>query len=96
MPLLEASELELARQLVVQTAGPSTVLRRGEEMARIQKAVEQLRPNHRELLLLRYVEQLEVPEIAAVLDISESAARMRHLRALERLRELLEDTSGKS
>ena len=37
---------------------------------------------------LRYVELLTVSEIAAVLHISPAAVKMRHVRALERLREL--------
>lgn len=47
--------------------------------------------HHRELLRLRYVEQLSVAETAAVLQISEAAVKMRHVRALERLRVFLND-----
>ena len=40
---------------------------------------------------MRYLEQLTVAEIAAVLAISEGTVKVRHLRALQRLRELLQD-----
>ena len=45
----------------------------------------------REVLVMRYLEQLTNADIAAALDNSEGAVKMRHLRALERLRGLLTD-----
>jgi hypothetical protein len=39
--------------------------------------------------LLRYLEDLSTRELAAVLGLSESAVKMRQLRALRRLRDLL-------
>jgi hypothetical protein len=45
----------------------------------------------REVIGLRYLDELSFDEIAAVLVITLSAAKMRHLRALERLRGLLEE-----
>ena len=95
-PVSDPSHDELARQLAATSMGPSTIMRRAERIARIQQAIDHLRPNHREVLLLRYVEFLTVPEIAAVLDISEAAVKMRHIRALERLRDHLahEDSLG--
>ncbi len=91
LPTPDFSRIELAKQLFAQMAGPSTILRRNEEAERVQRAVERLRPQHRELLLLRYVEQLSVAETATVLQISEAAVKMRHVRALERLRDFLND-----
>ena len=44
-----------------------------------------------DVLVLRHLEQLATPEIAAVLGITEGAVYTRHLRALERLRALLGD-----
>ena len=96
LPTPDFSRIELAKQLFAQTAGPSTVVRRNEQAERVQQAIEHLRPNHRELLLLRYVEQLTVTEIAAVLGISVAAVKMRHVRALERLRDLLGEPSAES
>jgi RNA polymerase sigma-70 factor (ECF subfamily) len=48
-----------------------------------------LAENDREILALRHLEQLSVREIAAVLGISEGAVKVRHVRALKRLRDLL-------
>jgi DNA-directed RNA polymerase specialized sigma24 family protein len=41
--------------------------------------------------VLRHLEQLSVREAAAVLGVSEGALKVRQLRALERLRDLLGD-----
>jgi DNA-directed RNA polymerase specialized sigma24 family protein len=41
--------------------------------------------------VLRHLEQLSTREIASVMGITESAVKMRQLRALQRLRGLLND-----
>jgi RNA polymerase sigma-70 factor (ECF subfamily) len=45
----------------------------------------------REVLVLRYLEQMSLADIAAVLQISENAVKSRHARALLRLEALLGD-----
>ena len=47
----------------------------------------------REVLVLRYLEGLPFAEVAAVLGITENAAKVRHFRALERLRERMDGES---
>ena len=58
---------------------------------RVQQALSQLGEADREVLVLRYLEDLSTAEIAAVLELTESAVKMRQLRALQRLRDLLGD-----
>ena len=53
-------------------------------------ALESLREEDREVLLMRHFEQIDNQEVARTLGITEPAASMRHLRALRRLREVLE------
>ena len=65
-----------------------------EMEARMMAALAQLKPNDREILILRYMEQLDVDEIASVLEISQTAVTSRHLRALQRLRLSLGDETG--
>ena len=64
-------------------------LRREELRVSLQAALDRLSPADREVLVLRHVEQMDTGEVAAVLGLSESAVKMRHLRALDRLRTLL-------
>ena len=52
----------------------------------------QLGEHDREVLVLIYLEQLSPKEAGDVLAISEKAVTMRHLRALDRLRPLVDDS----
>ena len=52
-------------------------------------ALGRLTPPDREILVMRYLEDLTFPEIAAILGIGEGAAKMRHLRAIERIRSVM-------
>jgi RNA polymerase sigma-70 factor (ECF subfamily) len=87
------SVLELADRLSAVGSGPSAGLRREERQALVRRALGRLPERDREVLVLRYLEQLSTAEAAAVLGISEGAVKLRLLRALQRLRELL-DRSG--
>jgi RNA polymerase sigma-70 factor (ECF subfamily) len=92
--LPEDSVLELAARLVASGTTPSAHLIRDELRARVRQALLRLAPRDREILVLRHLEQLSMAEIAAVLTITEGAAKVRHVRALERVRALLEDLQG--
>ena len=70
-------------------ASPSQALIRNELRERLRAALEQLAPHDREILVMRNLEQLPIAEIAEVLGLSEGAVKVRHLRALRRLRTVL-------
>ena len=53
-----------------------------------------MKAEDREVLVFRYLEQLDAKEIAAIVGISQDAVNMRHLRALKRLRGLLRGALG--
>jgi RNA polymerase sigma-70 factor (ECF subfamily) len=84
-----ASSEALARALSRATTSPSQVIRRAEEVRRLEQALESMNELDREILVLRHFEQLSNAEIARVLELSESAASRRYTRAIERLRRLL-------
>jgi RNA polymerase sigma-70 factor (ECF subfamily) len=89
--LSDESALELAGRLFSSGSSPSAALRREELQARARAALGRLPPRDQELLVLRHLEHLSPREIAAVLGITEGAVYTRHVRALERLRNLLGD-----
>ena len=62
--------------------------------AQLQEVLNSLEPVDREILALRHFEQLSNVETAQVLGMSESGATARHVRALKRLRMLLEQSPG--
>jgi RNA polymerase sigma-70 factor (ECF subfamily) len=94
LALPDESAEELADRLVASASSPSQHLLQREARERVRAALGQLPAADRELLELRHLEQLSVAETAAVLSISTGAAKTRHLRALQRLRGLLEGPSG--
>ena len=58
---------------------------RDADRADIRAAVQRLSDTHREVVLLRHVAELPIAEIAATLNISEGAVKMRLNRALKQL-----------
>jgi RNA polymerase sigma-70 factor (ECF subfamily) len=92
LALPDESATDLADRLVSAAICPGRRLLREELRRRVHQAFLELRENDREVLVLRYLEQLSVAETAAVLGISPGAVKVRHLRALERLRALLDET----
>lgn len=59
---------------------------------KVREALAELPENQREAVLLRHFEGFSYREIADIMDIQESAARVRAHRGFERLREMLAGT----
>lgn len=90
-PLLSNDSVGLlARRIFDRHHGPQSQVVQAELQARVRLALERLSESDREILVLRFMEQLSVEEIGALLKLGESAVKMRHLRALQRLRSMLE------
>ncbi len=89
LPLPDESAMDLARRLAASGTSPSGRVVREEVRSRVRTALDQLGPRDRDILVMRYLEQLSNKEIAAALGITEGAVKVRHLRALERLRTVL-------
>lgn len=96
-PLPDASALELAGRLFAGGPGPSEAARRAEVRDRVRAALAALPERDREVVVLRYLEQMTAAEVAAVLGLTEPAVKSRALRAMQRLRALLaDDLTGES
>jgi RNA polymerase sigma-70 factor (ECF subfamily) len=89
--LPDESAVELADRLVARGSSPSARLRGEERSGCLRRALAQLAEGDREVLVLRYLEDLSTKEIAAVLSVTEATVKMRQLRALRRVRDLLGD-----
>jgi RNA polymerase sigma-70 factor (ECF subfamily) len=88
------SSAALAAQLLGHGTQPSEAAVRAERKIRLQEALNNLDPLDREVLALRHFEQLTTPEVAQILGIKEGAASKRYLRALGRLKEVLNSMPG--
>src|SRR5947207_8143040 len=83
---LPIQDLALITQGLLGTStSPSSAAARAEEAARLRQILLLLDPAHREVLYMRYFDNLEIQEVAEVLQIKYDAARKRCRRALERL-----------
>lgn len=73
--------LALGERLPGPDLTPSTLLVQGEEMKRLERALAELKVEHREIILQRDLEGLPFHDIGANLGKSEDAARMEYRRA---------------
>ncbi len=85
------SMVSLLEALEGSMTSPSMAVDRQDRIARLHHAMNQLGEDQREVIRLRYLNQLNVSETAAKMDRSERAVRSLCVRALIRLRELLGD-----
>lgn len=81
-----ATTVALVNHLVATGISPTGAAVRGEMRMQLAEALDQLKPEDREVLVLRHFEELSNAETARELGIKEDAASKRYLRALERLR----------
>jgi RNA polymerase sigma-70 factor, ECF subfamily len=92
--LSESTTAAIAANLMANLTGASEEAVRAELKLRLQDALNAMEPLDREVLALRHFEQLSPAETAGALGIKEKAAGMRYVRALRRLREILNGLSG--
>lgn len=92
--LPDRSEVQLASRLGGSISSPSGRFLRAESRRHVQEALSRLKETDREVLVLRFLEQLSQKEAAAVLGITEGALNMRQLRALKNLQKLLAGHEG--
>ena len=89
--LPDESVAELANRLVTSATSPTQQAIRREIRERVRTALAALSERDREVLVLRHLEQLSVKETAEILNVKPGTVKVRHLRALERIRKLLPD-----
>ncbi len=86
---VDDSLLNLLDHIPAGVSGPVTVADRSDRIKLLAGALNRLSEDHREVLRLRYLEELSVEETAARMNRTDRAIRGLCVRALIRLRELL-------
>ncbi|HWB10110.1 MAG TPA: sigma-70 family RNA polymerase sigma factor [Pirellulales bacterium] len=86
----ETSAIGLANLLVDSTRSPTSEVIHREKCRRVREAVESLAPLDREVLAMRHFEELSNSDVARILQISVTAASNRYVRAVSRLKEVLD------
>lgn len=86
----DQSSIILAAQLVDGEKTPAAKTMENELARRVENAITELDDVDAEVIVMRHYEQLTNQEIALALELTEPAASMRYLRAVRRLRELMQ------
>jgi RNA polymerase sigma-70 factor (ECF subfamily) len=92
--LPQVTSLSLAEHLLGKLTTASRAAMRAELKLRIQEALNSMDPQDREVLILRHFEELSNSEAAQVMGIKPSAAVNRYVRALKRLKDVLQGMPG--
>jgi RNA polymerase sigma-70 factor (ECF subfamily) len=87
--LSDASAELLAGRLLSRDSGPGRRLERRETQEKVKAALASLSDDYREVLVLRFLEELSLEEVVAVLGTTEGTVRGRQLRALQRIQAYL-------
>lgn len=91
----EASGVALASAIAESgVLSPSGVAAQAEVADRLRAALETMKPEDREVLVLRHFEQLSNGDVARLLGLSASSASLRYIRAAERLHAIVAEISG--
>lgn len=84
------TSVSLAARLVGGLTSPSQAMLREERLVQVRLALEEMDDIDREVLALRHFEQLTNNEVAEVLGLQKAAASNRYVRALGRLKQILD------
>lgn len=86
----QTTSLALADLLAADDPSPSGAAMREERRTQLNAALDQMDPIDREVLALRHGEELSNAEVAELLSLTPTAASNRYIRALQRLKPLLD------
>lgn len=86
LPLNEAVNIENANY-----RGPRQLADESIERQGMKEALRELEDNYREVIALRYIEDLSYREISKLIGKTESAVRVLHFRGLKKLKHVLKD-----
>lgn len=97
MPEGDVEPSQIPSTIVVFNHGtsPERVLIEGEQRELIQSGLRQLKPDHRVILTLYYLEDLSVQELSTVLEIPEGSVKSRLYYARESLKNALAPILGR-
>lgn len=76
------------------SVSPSRLMRRGERFERLEAALDRLSPDHRKVVVLARLEKVPIKEIATRLKRSPEAVSQLLMRAVQKLREAMEETES--
>jgi RNA polymerase sigma-70 factor, ECF subfamily len=91
---VEKEPIQLESLAVDPTVGIESTIESGQQVNRIWQACQQLSARQREVFLLRFVEELEIREIANATGLEEGTVKAHLFRAVQKVRSIV-NPSGK-
>ena len=82
---------EVGRDVIDETLGPEDQLIRSQNLNKLLQQVKSLKPIYRDVIQLRFFQELSHKEIAIQLELSLSNVKVRLLRAKKLLSEIISD-----
>ena len=92
----DQSSVQLAAMLSDHNLTPEAAALQKEMARHVEDAISQLDDSDGEIIVMRHYEHLSNQEIAQALELTEPAASMRYLRAIRRLKTILQNGSTDS
>ena len=89
-----ATSIAIADRFLGQLTSPSQAALKKELAAQLEAALAEMNPIDQDVLAMRHFEDLSDSEIAEVLQIEQNAASIRYVRAIERLKTILQRIPG--
>ena len=89
----ETIDLDPAEQEAPATHSPEAHVLHAEQVGGLRTMLEALAPDQREVVLLRFAAELDTNEVGRVMDRNPNAVRQLQFRALQRLREMVSETT---
>ena len=83
-------DLEKVEQYWSETASSETATDAKMEIERVKIAIRKLKPIHQDIVVMRFVEELSIKEVAAATKKTEGAIKLLQHRAIKHLKEILE------
>lgn len=84
------TSVQLAAHIVAQMTSASGLFQKAQQIEALEKTLSEMNDTDREVIALRHFEELSNIETAKVLDIAPEAASKRYIRALKRLKEIMQ------
>jgi len=95
-PKANQTSLALAAHLVAQMTSASQIMERSEQIAKLERTLNEMNELDREVIALRHFEELSNIETAEILKIDPAAASKRYIRALKRLKQIMDSLKDES
>ncbi len=86
---VKAEDLEAAEALASDAAGPAEETELIMSIEAVERHLKKLKDEHRDVIIMRYLEEMKVSEIAVALEKTENTVRVLLHRALKAVREII-------